>query len=90
MRARHRCEPGGYTVRSVSGGIIHHAGKAHGNMGPADMADRFLSWLMGAGKGDDFISNTVLLTENGPEVLTRTPVGPIIRRASGLFARRQQ
>jgi Xaa-Pro dipeptidase len=32
-----------------------------------------LSWLMGTGRGDFFVSNTVLLGENGPEVLTRTP-----------------
>jgi Xaa-Pro dipeptidase len=32
-----------------------------------------LSWLMGTGRGDFFLSNTVLLGENGPEVLTRTP-----------------
>jgi Xaa-Pro dipeptidase len=43
------------------------------------MSFHILSWLMGTGKGDDFISNTVLLTENGPEVLTRTSLGPIVR-----------
>jgi Xaa-Pro dipeptidase len=34
---------------------------------------------MGTGAGDDFISNTVLLTKAGAEVLTKTPAGPIIR-----------
>jgi Xaa-Pro dipeptidase len=34
---------------------------------------------MGTGKGDDFISNTVLLTSAGAEVLNTTPLGPIIR-----------
>lgn len=43
------------------------------------MSFHVLSWLMGTGRGDDFISNTVLLTDNGAEVLTRTPTGPIIR-----------
>ncbi|MDK1373911.1 MULTISPECIES: Xaa-Pro peptidase family protein [unclassified Sinorhizobium] len=43
------------------------------------MSFHILSWLMGTGKGDDFVSNTVLLTETGPEVLTRTPLGPIVR-----------
>ncbi|MDX8515864.1 M24 family metallopeptidase [Mesorhizobium captivum] len=43
------------------------------------MSFHILSWLMGTGRGDDFISNTVLLTETGGEVLTRTPTGPIVR-----------
>lgn len=43
------------------------------------MSFHILSWLMGTGKGDDFVSNTVLLTETGPEVLTRTALGPIVR-----------
>ncbi|MDX8446554.1 M24 family metallopeptidase [Mesorhizobium captivum] len=42
------------------------------------MSFHILSWLMGTGRGDDFISNTVLLTETGGEVLTRTPTGPIV------------
>jgi Xaa-Pro dipeptidase len=43
------------------------------------MSFHILSWLMGTGRGDDFISNTVLLTDKGAEVLTRTPTGPIVR-----------
>jgi Xaa-Pro dipeptidase len=43
------------------------------------MSFHMLSWLMGTGRGDYFISNTVLLGLNGPEVLTRTPLGPIER-----------
>jgi Xaa-Pro dipeptidase len=43
------------------------------------MSFHILSWLMGTGRGDDFISNTVLLTDRGAEVLTRTPIGPIVR-----------
>jgi len=43
------------------------------------MSFHILSWLMGTGRGDDFVSNTVLLTDAGAEVLTRTPTGPIIR-----------
>lgn len=45
----------------------------------AGMSFHILSWLMSTGRGDDFISNCVLLTDSGAEVLTRTPVGPIIR-----------
>ena len=36
------------------------------------MSFHVLSWLMGTGRGDFFISNAVLLTESGAEVLTRT------------------
>jgi Xaa-Pro dipeptidase len=43
------------------------------------MSFHILSWLMGTGAGDDFISNTVLLTKSGAEVLTTTPAGPIIK-----------
>ena len=32
-----------------------------------------MSWLMGAGRGDFFLSNTVLLGPEGPEVLNATP-----------------
>ncbi|QIG47747.1 aminopeptidase P family protein [Nordella sp. HKS 07] len=42
------------------------------------MSFHILSWLMGSGQGDDFLSNTVLLTENGPEVLTKLRSGPIV------------
>jgi Xaa-Pro aminopeptidase len=42
------------------------------------MSFHILSWLMGSGRGDDFLSNTVLLTENGPEVLTKLATGPIV------------
>jgi len=43
------------------------------------MTFHVLSWLMGTGRGDFFLSNTVLLGENGPEVLTRTPAGVMVR-----------
>jgi Xaa-Pro dipeptidase len=43
------------------------------------MSFHVLSWLMGTGRGDYFISNAVLLGATGPEVLTRTPTGPIVR-----------
>ena len=39
------------------------------------MTFHLLSWLMGTGQGDYFISNTALLTERGCEVLTKTPQG---------------
>jgi Xaa-Pro dipeptidase len=45
----------------------------------AGMSFHILSWLMGTGRGDDFVSNTVLLSDGGAEVLTRTPAGPIVR-----------
>jgi Xaa-Pro dipeptidase len=43
------------------------------------MSFHILSWLMGTGRGDYFISNAVLLGAGGAEVLTRTPTGPIVR-----------
>ena len=43
------------------------------------MSFHVLSWLMDTGRGDFFISNAVLLGENGPEVLTRTPAWVTIR-----------
>jgi len=42
------------------------------------MSFHILSWLMDSGQGDDFLSNTVLLTEAGPEVLTQLRNGPIV------------
>jgi Xaa-Pro dipeptidase len=46
---------------------------------PTGMSFHVLSWLMGTGRGDFFLSNTVLLSDSGPEVLTRTPSGIIER-----------
>jgi Xaa-Pro dipeptidase len=43
------------------------------------MTFHVLSWLMGTGRGDFFISNTVLLGDDGAEVLTRTPNGVTVR-----------
>jgi Xaa-Pro dipeptidase len=43
------------------------------------MLFHILSWLMGTGAGDYFISNAVLLGGGGPEVLTKTATGPIVR-----------
>jgi Xaa-Pro dipeptidase len=43
----------------------------------AGMSFHMLSWLMGTGRGDYFISNTVLLGPHGPEVLTTAPSDPI-------------
>jgi Xaa-Pro dipeptidase len=42
------------------------------------MSFHILSWLMGSGQGDDFLSNTVLLSETGTEVLTKLATGPIV------------
>ncbi len=36
-------------------------------------------YLTGTGRGDYFISNAVLLGPKGAEVLTRTPVGPLVK-----------
>lgn len=41
------------------------------------MTFHIMSWLMGTGRGDFFVSNAVLLGEKGPEVLTRSPHRPI-------------
>ena len=35
------------------------------------MSFHILSWLMGTGRGDAFVSDTVLVGETGPEILTR-------------------
>ena len=35
-----------------------------------------MSWFTGTGRGDYFVSNTVLLGPDGAEVLTRAPLGP--------------
>lgn len=43
------------------------------------MTFHVLSWLLGTGRGDYFLSNTVLLGEDGPEVLTATPSDVVIR-----------
>jgi Xaa-Pro dipeptidase len=43
------------------------------------MSFHILSWLMGTGRGDYFVSDTVLLTETGAEVLTTAPRGPLVR-----------
>jgi Xaa-Pro dipeptidase len=45
----------------------------------AGMSFHILSWLMGTGSGDYFISNAVLLGTGGPEVLTKTALGPILQ-----------
>jgi Xaa-Pro dipeptidase len=37
------------------------------------MVFHLLSWLMGTGRGDYFVSNTASLTDDGCEVLTKTP-----------------
>jgi Xaa-Pro dipeptidase len=34
---------------------------------------------MGTGRGDYFVSDTVLLSEAGAEVLTRTPTAPTVK-----------
>lgn len=41
------------------------------------MCFHVLSWLMGTGRGDFFLSNTVLLGEKGAEILTQTAIDPV-------------
>lgn len=36
-------------------------------------------YLTGTGRGDYFLSNAVLLGPKGAEVLTRIPVGPLVK-----------
>ena len=43
------------------------------------MSFHILSWLMGTGQGDCFVSDTVLLTDSGPEVLTTAPRELLVR-----------
>ena len=43
------------------------------------MSFHVLSWLMGTGRGDYFLSNTVLVGRDGAEVLTRLPYAPLAR-----------
>jgi Xaa-Pro dipeptidase len=43
------------------------------------MVFHVLSWLMGTGRGNFFMSNTVLLGADGPEVLTRTAAAIAVR-----------
>jgi Xaa-Pro dipeptidase len=43
------------------------------------MTFHVLSWLMGTGGGDCFVSDTVLLAEDGPEVLTTAPRALLVR-----------
>lgn len=51
------------------------------------MAFHILSWMMGTGRGDFFLSNTVLVGKAGGEVLSRTTNAPIeIARATALSA----
>lgn len=45
----------------------------------AGMSFHILSWLMGTGRGDYFLSNPVILAEHGAEILSATPAGPILK-----------
>jgi Xaa-Pro dipeptidase len=79
---RHHC---GYCVGIGLSPSWTGGNKVVGLRHDSDMAIRegmsfhILSWLMGTGRGDYFISNAVLLGAQGPEVLTKTPNGPIVR-----------
>ncbi len=43
------------------------------------MTFHVLSWLMGTGRGDFFLSNAALVGARGTEILTRTPAGITVR-----------
>lgn len=43
------------------------------------MTFHIMSWFTHTGRGNYFISNTVLLGPDGAEVLTTAPHGPIVR-----------
>jgi Xaa-Pro dipeptidase len=43
------------------------------------MTFHVLSWLMETGRGDGFLSNTVLVGHRGAEVLTRTSGGRLAK-----------
>jgi Xaa-Pro dipeptidase len=43
------------------------------------MSFHILSWLMGTGRGDFFLSNTVLVRPRDTEVLTKVPAGPFVK-----------
>ena len=42
------------------------------------MTFHLLSWFTNTGRGNYFVSNCALLTEDGPELLTQAPMGPIV------------
>jgi Xaa-Pro dipeptidase len=42
------------------------------------MVFHLLSWLIGTGRGDYFVSNTALLTDAGCEILTKTPHAQVV------------
>ncbi|MFQ5401045.1 MAG: M24 family metallopeptidase [Anaerolineae bacterium] len=46
----------------------------------AGMVFHLMSWLMGAGKGDYFVSETAVVTEDGCEVVTAVSQGPVISK----------
>ena len=79
---RHHC---GYAVGigippSWTGGNSVTGLRADSDLGvEAGMAFHVISWLMGTGRGDFFVSNTVLVGERESEILTRAPAGLIVR-----------
>lgn len=79
---RHHC---GYAVGVglppswTGGNTVVGLGPASRMVIAAGMSFHVLSWLMGTGRGDDFLSDTVLVTQSGAEVLGRTERGPILR-----------
>ena len=79
---RHHC---GYAVGigfppSWAGSGVPIGLRAGSNMElRAGMVFHLMSWLLRTGKGDYVISDTVVVTETGCEVLTKTPRSVIVR-----------
>jgi len=78
---RHHCGylvgigfPPSWTGRNSVTGLRHDSGLVL----EKGMTFHAMSWFTETGRGDYFVSNTVLLGDIGAEVLTRTPMGPMI------------
>ncbi len=79
---RHHC---GYVVGigfppSWSGGGVPRALRLGSDLEiRAGMVFHLMSWLLRTGKGDGFLSDTVVVTERGAEFVTNAPRAPVIR-----------
>jgi Xaa-Pro dipeptidase len=79
---RHHCGyavgvgfPPSWTGGNKVTGIRHDSGRVV----KTGMTFHVLSWLMGTGQGDFFLSNTALVGAQETEILTRTPAGITVR-----------
>lgn len=79
---RHHC---GYSVGigyppSWSGSGVPVGLRPHSDLAlQPGMVLHLMSWLLGSDKGDAFLSDTVVVTDNGCEILTQVPRGVTIR-----------